>query len=292
MILNSAGFAPNLAGQNGFQSKGSEGAEQNKSTDRLNSQVNIENATEQTLSSAVSPVIKSESLQNKQNKNPNNEAIEASQATELLKQNSSALASQTEVSGKTKTKDAEATKTTEETENSGPEDPNELTEAEQKQVDELKKRDAEVRAHEQAHAAVGGSYASAPTYEFQTGPDNKQYAVGGEVQIDAAPVPNDPKATIEKMDIVIRAALAPQEPSAQDKKVAAEAQKNRSEAQAALAKQQQSELSGDNEEESLIPQTAKSQEQKNEAETKAANNNEQILSAILAYNSASNLGIG
>lgn len=275
MILSSAGFAPNLTGQNGFQSKSSgEGGEQNKSTERLNSQVNIQNATEQTLSSAVSPVVKSESLQNNQNKNINKQAIDSSQSAPA------------EASSKSKADDTEAV------EESGPEDPQELTEEEQKQVDELKKRDAEVRAHEQAHAAVGGSYASAPTYEFQTGPDNKQYAVGGEVQIDAAPVPNDPKATIEKMDIVIRAALAPQEPSAQDKKVAAEAQKNRSEAQAALAKQQQSELSGDDEDESLKAQTTKSEELKKEAENKTANNNDQLLSAILAYNSASNLGIG
>ncbi len=287
MILSSAGFAPNLTGQNGFQSKSSgEGGEQNKSTERLNSQVNIQNATEQTLSSAVSPVVKSESLQNNQNKNINKQAIDSSQSAQLSKQNSSPLAAPAEASSKSKVDDTEAA------EESGPEDPQELTEEEQKQVDELKKRDAEVRAHEQAHAAVGGSYASAPTYEFQTGPDNKQYAVGGEVQIDAAPVPNDPKATIEKMDIVIRAALAPQEPSAQDKKVAAEAQKNRSEAQAALAKQQQSELGGDDEDESLKAQTTKSEELKKEAENKAANNNDQILSAILAYNSASNLGIG
>jgi hypothetical protein len=286
MILSSAGFAPNLTNQNGFQSKSSgEGGEQNKSTERLNSQVNIQNATEQTLSSAVSPVVKSESLQNHQNKNINKEAIESSQLGQLSKQNSRPLAAPSEASSKSKADETEAA------EKSGPEDPQELTEEEQKQVDELKKRDAEVRAHEQAHAAVGGSYASAPTYEFQTGPDNKQYAVGGEVQIDAAPVPNDPKATIEKMDIVIRAALAPQEPSAQDKKVAAEAQKNRSEAQAALAKQQ-SELNGDDEDESLKAQTTKSEDLKNEAQNKAANNNEQILSAILAYNSASNLGIG
>ncbi len=287
MILGSASFAPNLTSQNGFQSKNSgEGGEQNKSTERLNSQVNIQNVTEQTLSSAVSPVVKSESLQNNQNKNINKEVIESSQSGQLSKQNSRPLAAFAEASSKSKAGDAEAS------EKSGPEDPQELTEEEQKQVDELKKRDAEVRAHEQAHAAVGGSYASAPTYEFQTGPDNKQYAVGGEVQIDAAPVPNDPKATIEKMDIVIRAALAPQEPSAQDKKVAAEAQKNRSEAQAALAKQQQSERNGDDEDESLKAQTTKSEDLKKEAENKAANNNEQILSAILAYNSASNLGIG
>ena len=115
--------------------------------------------------------------------------------------------------------------------------------------------------------------------------------MGGEVQIDAAPVPNDPKATIEKMDIVIRAALAPQEPSAQDKKVAAEAQKNRSEAQAELAKQKQLELNGSAGEESLLNPASQSDEVKSDVNGGALSNNEQILTAIFAYNSASNLGI-
>ncbi len=98
-----------------------------------------------------------------------------------------------------------------------------LTEEQQKQVDELKKRDAEVRRHEEAHQRVGGQYASAPSYEFQQGPDGKNYAVGGSVQIDTAPVEGDPDATISKMEIVKRAALAPAEPSGQDRAVAAQA---------------------------------------------------------------------
>ena len=123
-----------------------------------------------------------------------------------------------------------------------------LTEAEEKQVQELKKRDAEVRAHEQAHAAAGGPYASAPTYEFTTGPDGKRYATSGEVQIDASPVKGDPEATVRKMDIVIRAALAPAEPSAQDKAVARQAQAQRSQAQAELTRQRAAERNGENSE--------------------------------------------
>ncbi|MEL7154829.1 MAG: putative metalloprotease CJM1_0395 family protein, partial [Pseudomonadota bacterium] len=96
-----------------------------------------------------------------------------------------------------------------------------LTDAEREQVERLKARDAEVRRHEQAHAAVGGQYASAPSYTFQQGPDGRRYAVGGEVQIDVAPVAGDPEATIEKMGVVKAAALAPAEPSAADRRVAA-----------------------------------------------------------------------
>ncbi len=117
----------------------------------------------------------------------------------------------------------------------------ELTESEEREVQQLKQRDREVRAHEQAHATVGGSYASAPSYEFSTGPDGKKYAVGGEVQIDASPVADNPKATIRKMDIVIRAALAPAEPSSQDQQVARQAQQTRAKAQAELSKSQDEE---------------------------------------------------
>lgn len=123
----------------------------------------------------------------------------------------------------------------------------ELSEEEEKQVRDLKKRDAEVRAHEEAHAAVGGSYASAPSYEYTQGPDGKRYAVGGEVQIDTAPVAENPEATIRKMDIVIRAALAPAEPSSQDMAVARQAQQTRDQARAELAKRAAEGASGDDE---------------------------------------------
>ncbi|MES0881454.1 putative metalloprotease CJM1_0395 family protein [Roseibium sp. SCP14] len=121
-----------------------------------------------------------------------------------------------------------------------------LNEAEEKQVKELAKRDREVRAHEQAHARVGGAYASAPTYTFQQGPDGKRYAIGGEVQIDTAKE-RTPEATIRKMQIVIRAATAPAEPSSQDLKVAQQARSQLSEAQAELRQQKARELKGEDE---------------------------------------------
>ncbi|MDC0661710.1 putative metalloprotease CJM1_0395 family protein [Marinobacter sp. SS21] len=102
---------------------------------------------------------------------------------------------------------------------------------------ELKARDREVRAHEQAHQSVGGQYASAPSYTYQRGPDGVQYAVGGEVQIDISPVSGHPQATIDKMRTVRAAALAPAEPSGQDRTVAAEAMQLMLQAQQALARQ-------------------------------------------------------
>tara|TARA_R100000687_G_scaffold83699_2_gene89269 strand:+ start:56048 stop:56860 length:813 start_codon:yes stop_codon:yes gene_type:complete len=95
--------------------------------------------------------------------------------------------------------------------------------AEQQEITELKTRDQEVRNHEQAHASIGGRYAGAPSYSYELGPDGRKYAVAGEVQIDIAPVPGDPQATIQKMQQVKAAALAPAEPSSADRRIAAEA---------------------------------------------------------------------
>ncbi|XXF08221.1 hypothetical protein J3Q00_19885 [Pseudomonas sp. D2-3] len=108
-------------------------------------------------------------------------------------------------------------------------------------VAELANRDREVRSHEQAHAAVGGVHAGAPTYTYTRGPDGKRYASGGEVSIDVGAVANDPQATLTKMEIVIRAALAPAEPSAQDRSVASQAQAQMAVARAELAAMQRSE---------------------------------------------------
>lgn len=106
---------------------------------------------------------------------------------------------------------------------------------EQLEISELSQRDREVRAHEQAHASVGGQHAGAPTYSFERGPDGKRYAVSGEVGIDVSAVPNDPEATLQKMEVVRRAALAPAEPSAQDLSVAATAQAQAAQARVELA---------------------------------------------------------
>lgn len=117
-----------------------------------------------------------------------------------------------------------------------------LSSEEQEQVRDLKQRDAEVRQHEQAHkAAAGSSAAGGPSFEFQTGPDGRQYAVGGEVQIDTSPVQGDPQATIAKMQQIRRAALSPAEPSGQDRAIAAQAQAAESEARRELREEQQSE---------------------------------------------------
>jgi hypothetical protein len=113
---------------------------------------------------------------------------------------------------------------------------------EQSLIAELANRDRAVRAHEQAHASVGGQHAGAPTYSFQRGPDGVNYAVGGEVAIDTSAVPNDPEATLRKAQIIRAAASAPAEPSPQDRRVAAQAASLENEARAQLAAKDASEL--------------------------------------------------
>ena len=116
-----------------------------------------------------------------------------------------------------------------------------LSEEEQREVQELKNRYREVRAHEQAHLAAAGPHATGgPTYEYQRGPDNRQYAVGGEVQIDTSPE-EDPEATIRKAQTVRRAAQAPAQPSSQDRSVAAAAARLEAEARQELSQQRQEE---------------------------------------------------
>lgn len=117
-----------------------------------------------------------------------------------------------------------------------------LTEGERKQVEELKKQDTEIHRHEQAHAAAGGQYAGAPQYGYTTGPDGQRYANSGHVSIDVTPVAGDPKATIEKMTVVQRAANAPAEPSGADRSVAARAAAAKQTAQVELAKLKAQEL--------------------------------------------------
>lgn len=119
-----------------------------------------------------------------------------------------------------------------------------LSDDEKAQVEKLKALDREVRAHERAHASTGGNLAGAPSYSYQKGPDGQQYAVDGEVKIDATPVKNDPDATITKMQRVIAAALAPAQPSGQDRAVAAQARAQLAQAQVESLKKGQVKLQG------------------------------------------------
>lgn len=115
-----------------------------------------------------------------------------------------------------------------------------LSDEEQAQVAKLKQIDAKVRAHERAHAAVGGAHAGAPSYTYTRGPDGQMYATGGEVAIDIS-AENDPEATLQKATQIAAAALAPADPSGQDRAVAAAAAQLRLEALAQIREEKRAE---------------------------------------------------
>lgn len=115
--------------------------------------------------------------------------------------------------------------------------------AESRELRQLQERDREVRAHEQAHKAAGGRYIiSGASFQYEQGPDGRNYAVGGEVSIDTAPVSGDPQATLAKMETVRRAALAPADPSPQDRAVASQAAQEAAKARQEIAQER---LSGE-----------------------------------------------
>jgi len=166
-----------------------------------------------------------------------------------------------------------------------------LSEEDKKVVDKLKARDAEVRAHEQAHLSAGaGIITGGPTYSYQSGPDGQKYAIGGEVQIDSS-AESTPEETISKMQQVRRAALAPAEPSAQDIQVASGASKIEAQARAELTQQtmeqiaeatkintetdtdSRTESGTDSKNASRIPAETKANETTNSYQNKAENKN-------------------
>lgn len=109
----------------------------------------------------------------------------------------------------------------------------------QNEIKTLAARDREVRSHEQAHVAAGGQYAGAAIYKFERGPNGVNYAVSGEVQISTSEEAT-PEATLRKAQVIRRAALAPAEPSPQDRRVAAMATQMEGAARAEMAREARS----------------------------------------------------
>lgn len=112
-----------------------------------------------------------------------------------------------------------------------------LSEADAAQLAKLQARDRAVRQHEMAHlAASGGLATSGASFTYQKGPDGVSYAVGGEVSIDTSPG-RTPEDTIARARQIQAAALAPADPSGQDRAVAAQAAQMEIAARAQLAAQ-------------------------------------------------------
>lgn len=154
---------------------------------------------------------------------------------------------------------------------------------EKKQVDELKKTDRQVRAHEQAHlAAAGGLAMGGASFTYRRGPDGLQYAVGGEVHIDVSPG-RTPQETIAKAERIKAAALAPADPSGQDRSVAAQAGQMQRDAQIELIKEKLDKSAG---KDSGTAKTATSDGKKSEPENRPVSS--AAKRGIAGYRAASN----
>lgn len=147
---------------------------------------------------------------------------------------------------------------------------------ERKEIEQLKSRDREVRAHEQAHLAAAGSLAtSGANYTYQRGPDGVNYAVGGDVKIDTSPG-DTPEDTIRRAQIIRAAAMAPAEPSGQDRAVAAQAASMEADARAELATADMED--GEGGEETATAKATPSTEQRQDA-----SHSEQPYAALEAF---------
>lgn len=135
----------------------------------------------------------------------------------------------------------------------------ELTPSEEALVDKLEARDREVRTHEAAHMAAGGSLVTGgASFSYQQGPDGKMYAIGGEVSISIGSE-SDPQATISKMQQVRAAALAPADPSPTDHSVASTAMMLEARARVQLSQEQAEERAQSNAETTDSEQTEESE---------------------------------
>jgi len=139
----------------------------------------------------------------------------------------------------------------------------ELSEDEERLVDELQARDTEVKAHESAHQAAGGGMTGAASYTYQQGPDGKMYAIGGEVSISMK-TGSTPEETIANARQIAASAMAAGNPSPQDHAVASSARVMEMKAQQQLAREAEEETSG-------------KQTYKNEANQNTLNKNTDLL---------------
>lgn len=164
------------------------------------------------------------------------------------------------------------------------------------QLRKLKQRDAEVRAHERAHmAAAGGNAVGGPHYEYQKGPDGKQYAIGGHVDINLSSVDGDPEESEKNAQEVRRAALAPGQPSGQDRAVAAQAASMEAKAKTEKLEEKNDEQSDENSTDFEQKSANRVIREKNfentgDANSPQENNNALMRKAIGIYNEVAQAG--
>lgn len=112
------------------------------------------------------------------------------------------------------------------------------TRSNEERIAQLKETDRKVRAHEAAHlAAAGGLAIGGASFTYTRGPDGQAYATGGEVSISLREG-RKPDETLAIAERISRAALAPTDPSGQDRSVAARAAAMASQARVEMLQEQ------------------------------------------------------
>lgn len=91
-----------------------------------------------------------------------------------------------------------------------------LTAEERAALDKLRQIDAQVKQEEKAHAAMAGAAGGPIRYKYATGPDGRQYAVGGKVPVDFSNPSGDPERARTVASRIATAANAAANPSAAD----------------------------------------------------------------------------
>lgn len=153
----------------------------------------------------------------------------------------------------------------------------ELTPQEQQQLAELKQTDAQVKAHEHAHkSTAAGLTTSGPNYEYETGPDGKKYAVAGDVNVSYQKS-SDPEVNLKNAQQLKAAALAPADPSSQDRKVAMQADREIAQARQEIMEEQNQ---TEEEEETSATSAAGSMTPASETESDTQNNAAETTSEV------------
>jgi len=97
--------------------------------------------------------------------------------------------------------------------------------AEMKAIEQLAAVDREVRESEQAPTVISDSQNVSSIFDSYNASDRLFYAsvAAGKASIDTSAVENDPRATLEKAQVIMRAALSVDAPSIEDMQIASEA---------------------------------------------------------------------
>jgi hypothetical protein len=120
-------------------------------------------------------------------------------------------------------------------------DDEDLSAEDKRKLQDLKRKDKEVRRQEQIRRAVAGPVArGGPRYRYVEGPDGKKYAISGEIVLDTyfGDVLSNPEAALKKARRVRRAALSGN-PSARDRQIASKATQVEAKARRILAQKKE-----------------------------------------------------